>query len=172
MPTDPEVLGHQGPRRHAQHLARLCGKPSRLEAGIAFDRRLYVVCHVFEQSARIPTCAAFPAVPLYIRACSWSRSCACSIFDLQDPDYKSAIGMVHSRFSTNTAQLESCPPQPFILHNGEINTIRGNVDTMLAREETIGSNYRENDMTKVLPSSTPRAIPTRPSWITRWSSWS
>lgn len=37
------------------------------------------------------------------------------------------------------------------LHNGEINTIRGNVDTMLAREETIGSNYLKEDMTKVLP---------------------
>ena len=42
-------------------------------------------------------------------------------------------------------------PNRFILHNGEINTIRGNVDTMLAREETIGSNYLKDDMTKVLP---------------------
>ena len=72
--------------------------------------------------------------------------------DLQSEDYESAIGMVHSRFSTNTApSWNRAHPNRFILHNGEINTIRGNVDTMLAREETIGSNYLKEDMTKVLP---------------------
>ena len=56
--------------------------------------------------------------------------------DLQDADYESAIGMVHSRFSTNTSpSWNRAHPNRFILHNGEINTIRGNVDTMLAREE-------------------------------------
>ena len=80
--------------------------------------------------------------------------------------------MVHSRFSTNTApSWNRAHPNRFILHNGEINTIRGNVDTMLAREETIGSNYLKDDMTKVLPSSI-RAAPTLPSWITRWNLWS
>ena len=57
-----------------------------------------------------------------------------------------------SHFSTNTApSWNRAHPNRFILHNGEINTIRGNVDTMLAREETIGSNYLKEDMTKVLP---------------------
>ena len=47
--------------------------------------------------------------------------------------------MVHCRFSTNTnPSWKRAHPNRFILHNGEINTIRGNVDTMLAREETIG----------------------------------
>ena len=59
--------------------------------------------------------------------------------DLQDPDYDSAIALVHSRFSTNTnPSWERAHPNRFIVHNGEINTIRGNTDKMRAREETYG----------------------------------
>ena len=55
--------------------------------------------------------------------------------DLLDENYDSAIAMVHSRFSTNTMpSWERAHPNRFILHNGEINTIRGNVDRMLAKK--------------------------------------
>ena len=54
--------------------------------------------------------------------------------DLQNPAYESAIAMVHSRFSTNTnPSWERAHPYRIIVHNGEINTIRGNADKMLAR---------------------------------------
>ncbi len=56
--------------------------------------------------------------------------------DLQDEDYKSAIALVHSRFSTNTnPSWQRAHPNRFIVHNGEINTIRGNANNMLSREE-------------------------------------
>ena len=72
--------------------------------------------------------------------------------DLQDPDYESAIGMVHSRFSTNTnPSWMRAHPNRFILHNGEINTIKGNTDAMLAREESISSPILQDDMNKILP---------------------
>src|SRR5699024_5206237 len=72
--------------------------------------------------------------------------------DLQDEDYVSAIAMVHSRFSTNTTpSWERAHPNRLILHNGEINTIRGNVDRMLAREETMFSSIMADDIDKVLP---------------------
>ena len=65
---------------------------------------------------------------------------------------KSAIAMVHSRFSTNTTpSWERAHPNRYILHNGEINTIRGNVDRMMAREETMTSLVLEEDMDKILP---------------------
>ena len=52
------------------------------------------------------------------------------------------LHMVHSRFSTNTnPSWERAHPNRFIVHNGEINTIRGNADKMLAREETMESDY-------------------------------
>ena len=60
--------------------------------------------------------------------------------------------MVHSRFSTNTTpSWERAHPNRYILHNGEINTIRGNADRMLAREETMESSCMGQDMDKVLP---------------------
>ena len=72
--------------------------------------------------------------------------------DLQDKDYESAIAIVHSRFSTNTnPSWMRAHPYRFIVHNGEINTIRGNVDKMLAREENMESEYFKYDMHKVLP---------------------
>ena len=76
-----------------------------------------------------------------------------SFCDLQDEDYDSAIAIVHSRFSTNTnPSWERAHPNRFIVHNGEINTIRGNADKMLAREETMRAPaFSADDITKVLP---------------------
>ena len=72
--------------------------------------------------------------------------------DLQSGEFVSAIAMVHSRFSTNTfPSWERAHPNRLILHNGEINTIRGNVDRMIAREETMSSPVMQGDMDKVLP---------------------
>lgn len=73
--------------------------------------------------------------------------------DLTDPDCESALALVHSRFSTNTTpNWERAHPNRFILHNGEINTIRGNVDRMPAREETMESAViSPGDMDKLLP---------------------
>ena len=72
--------------------------------------------------------------------------------DLQSLDYESAIAVVHSRFSTNTnPSWERAHPNRLIVHNGEINTIRGNADKMLAREENMESPYLSQEMSKVLP---------------------
>ncbi len=72
--------------------------------------------------------------------------------DLQDKDYESAIATVHSRFSTNTnPSWERAHPNRFIVHNGEINTIKGNADKMLAREETMESEHLKGELQKVLP---------------------
>ena len=67
--------------------------------------------------------------------------------DLQDKDYESAIATVHSRFSTNTnPSWERAHPNRFIVHNGEINTIKGNADKMLAREETMESEFLKGEL--------------------------
>ena len=73
--------------------------------------------------------------------------------DLQSGDYESAIAIVHSRFSTNTnPSWERAHPNRFIVHNGEINTIRGNADKMLAREENMESVHLKGQLHKVLPA--------------------
>ena len=67
-------------------------------------------------------------------------------------DYESAIAVVHSRFSTNTQpSWQRAHPNRLIVHNGEINTIRGNADKMLAREETMESGCLSGELHKVLP---------------------
>ena len=72
--------------------------------------------------------------------------------DLQSADYASPLAMVHSRFSTNTfPSWSKAHPQRLLLHNGEINTIRGNFDRMRAREETMRSPLLGEDMLRVLP---------------------
>jgi len=152
VPTCPAILGHKAVACMPSIWQGFVGKPPRLDAGIAFDRRLYVVRRVFEQSSPDTYVCSLSSRTIVYKGMFLVKELRLFYPDLQDTDYESAIGMVHSRFSTNTApSWNRAHPNRFILHNGEINTIRGNVDTMLAREETIGSNYMKDDMTKVLP---------------------
>ena len=72
--------------------------------------------------------------------------------DLQDTRTKSALALVHSRFSTNTfPSWELAHPYRMIAHNGEINTLRGNVNWMRARESQLASELFGDDLAKVLP---------------------
>ena len=92
--------------------------------------------------------------------------------DLTNNYFTSGLALVHSRFSTNTFPTWSLA-QPFRLlaHNGEINTIRGNVDKMVAREENMESEYFKYDMHKVLPIINQEAL-TPPCWTMLWNLWS
>src|SRR6266550_4489692 len=72
--------------------------------------------------------------------------------DLTDPDVESALALVHQRFSTNT--FPSWPlahPYRFVAHNGEINTLRGNINWMKARESLLESDVFGDDLKKILP---------------------
>ena len=72
--------------------------------------------------------------------------------DLSDPDYKSHLAMIHSRFSTNTfPSWDRAQPLRFMSHNGEINTLRGNVNKMKARENTLQSAVFGEDLRKIYP---------------------
>jgi glutamate synthase (ferredoxin) len=72
--------------------------------------------------------------------------------DLSDPDFVSALGMVHSRFSTNTfPNWERAHPYRYVIHNGEINTLRGNVNWLRAQEDALESELFGKEIKKVLP---------------------
>jgi len=72
--------------------------------------------------------------------------------DLSDPDYTSHLAMVHSRFSTNTfPSWDRAQPQRFMSHNGEINTLRGNINWMRAREGVMRSDLFGDDLQKIFP---------------------
>ena len=79
---------------------------------------------------------------------------------------ESAFALVHSRFSTNTlGSWKLAHPYRYIIHNGEINTLQGNINWMTAREKNFRSETLGDDVGKLLPIVTPsRAIP--PRWTT------
>ncbi len=127
-------------------------RPKTVEKGLDFDRRLYVVRKVFEQSNDTYVCSLSSRTIVY-KGMFLVGQLRLFFEDLQDKDYESAIAIVHSRFSTNTnPSWERAHPNRFIVHNGEINTIRGNADKMRAREEAMESSYLKGEMLKVLPA--------------------
>ena len=128
-------------------------RPEKVEKGIDFDRRLYVVRRVFEQSSDDTYVASLSSRTIAYKGMFLVDQLRLFFADLQDKDYESAIALVHSRFSTNTnPSWERAHPNRFIVHNGEINTIRGNRDKMQAREENMESEDLKGELHKVLPA--------------------
>ena len=152
VPVHPEVLGEKA-RRCMPHICHCFVKrPEDCARGLEFDRRLYVVRRVFEQSNVNTYIPSFSSRTIVYKGMFLVEQLRQFYADLTDPDCQSAIALVHSRFSTNTSpSWERAHPNRYILHNGEINTIRGNADRMLAREETVSSPVMDDDMDKILP---------------------
>ena len=128
-------------------------KPEDVPAGLAFDRRLYIVRRVFEQSNEGSYVVSLSSRTIVYKGMFLVGQLRKFYTDLTEPDCESAIALVHSRFSTNTTpSWQRAHPNRYILHNGEINTIRGNADKMLAREETMSAPaFSADDITRVLP---------------------
>ena len=152
VPVHPEVLGQKA----LDCMPRICQcfvkRPADCPRGLDFDRKLYVVRRTFEQSNVNTYIPSFSSRTIVYKGMFLVGQLRQFYADLTDPDCESAIALVHSRFSTNTTpSWERAHPNRYILHNGEINTIRGNVDRMLAREETISSPLMDDDMDKILP---------------------
>ena len=152
VPCHPAQIG-AGARRTMPRI-RQCflARPASFAAGADFDRRLYVLRRVFEkQDTDTYICSLSSRTVVYkgMMLVSQLRS---FYDDLQDVRYTSQMAMVHSRFSTNTfPSWSKAHPQRLLLHNGEINTIRGNHDRMKAREETMRSQVMGEEMRRVLP---------------------
>ena len=112
----------------------------------------YVARRVFEQSNDDTYVVSLSSRTIVYKGMFLVEQLRLFFADLQDKDYESAIATVHSRFSTNTnPSWERAHPNRFIVHNGEINTIKGNADKMLAREETMESEHLKGELQKVLP---------------------
>ncbi len=153
VPTFPNVLGHKAVECMPCIMQAFVGKPADVEKGLAFDRRLYIARRVFEQSTDDTYVVSLSSRTIVYKGMFLVGQLRTFFADLQSPDYESAIAIVHSRFSTNTnPSWERAHPNRFIVHNGEINTIRGNADKMLAREENMSSEHLTGQLHKVLPA--------------------
>lgn len=152
VPTAPEVLGKKAVDVMPYIAQGFVAKPDNVKKGLDFDRKLYVIRRVFEQSNEDTYVVSLSSRTIVYKGMFLVGELRLFFADLQDKDYESAIAIVHSRFSTNTnPSWMRAHPYRFIVHNGEINTIRGNVDKMVAREENMESEYFKYDMHKVLP---------------------
>ncbi len=152
VPTFPNILGKKAVDCMPYILQGFVKRPEGVEKGIDFDRKLYVARRVFEQTCEDTYVVSLSSRTIVYKGMFLVGQLRQFFGDLEDEDYESAIAIVHSRFSTNTnPSWERAHPNRFIVHNGEINTIKGNADRMLAREETMYSPYLEEEMSKITP---------------------
>ena len=152
VPVQPSILGHKALSKMPYIEQGFVKRPDGVRRGLDFDRRLYVARRVFEQSSGDTYVVSLSSRTVVYKGMFLVGQLRRFYPDLQSGEYESAIAMVHSRFSTNTVpSWERAHPNRLILHNGEINTIRGNIDRMMAREETMSCRELAPDMDKVLP---------------------
>jgi glutamate synthase (NADPH/NADH) large chain/glutamate synthase (ferredoxin) len=120
----------------------------------AFERKLYVIRRICELTAEEPGLyiASSSSRTINYKGMLISYQLAAFYSDLRDERTKSALALVHSRFSTNTfPSWELAHPYRVICHNGEINTVMGNVNWMRARESELRSELFGEDLEKILP---------------------
>ncbi len=153
VPNYPDVLGQKALDSCPVIMQAFIKRPMGLANDLAFDRKLYIVRRVFEQSNENTYVPSLSCRTIVYKGMFLVSQLRTFFADLQDKEYESAVALVHSRFSTNTnPSWLRAHPNRFLVHNGEINTIKGNVDRMLAREETIETTcFTEEELTKVLP---------------------
>lgn len=153
VPIHSDVLGSNALECMPCIMQGFIKRPSNVEKGIDFDRRLYVVRRIFEQSSDDTYVVSLSSRTIVYKGMFLVGQLRQFFEDLQNPAYDSAIAIVHSRFSTNTQpSWQRAHPNRFIVHNGEINTIRGNADKMRGREENMESECLKGELHKVLPA--------------------
>ncbi len=152
VPVNPGILGKVALDCMPCIMQCFVERPKDIAKGIDFDRKLYVARREFEQSSEDTYICSLSSRTIVYKGMFLVKQLRLFYEDLQSPDYESAIALVHSRFSTNTTpSWNRAHPYRMIAHNGEINTIRGNADRMLAREETMSSRLMEDDIEKIYP---------------------
>lgn len=152
VPIHPDILGQKAIECMPCIMQGFVKRPSGVKRGLDFDRKLYIARRVFEQSNDNTYVVSLSSRTIVYKGMFLVKQLRLFFEDLMDEVYESAIAIVHSRFSTNTnPSWQRAHPNRLIVHNGEINTIRGNADKMLAREETMRSKYLNADLHKILP---------------------
>ena len=150
--VEENVLGSRARECMPYIMQGFVKRPRDIAKGLDFDRKLYIVRRIFEQSNDVTYVVSLSSRTIVYKGMFLVGQLRTFFLDLQDSDFESAITVVHSRFSTNTnPSWERAHPYRFIVHNGEINTIRGNADKMKAREENMESEKLQGQLQKVLP---------------------
>ena len=154
VPVKEEVLGQKARDCMPQIWQAFIARPSDCKKGLDFDRLLYILRRSFEKEGNVTYVCSLSSRTIVYKGMFLVNQLRSFYLDLSSGNYTSSLAIVHSRFSTNTQpSWQRAHPNRFIAHNGEINTIRGNVDRMLAREETLHSPVLSpKQMQTVLPA--------------------
>ena len=160
VPTSNKTLGETA--RASEPIVRqvFIARDPKIKDDMTFERKLYVVRKLAEKGIRYAGIKG--GKRFYISSLSYKTIIYKGMLtpeqvepyfpDLVDPSFASGLALVHSRFSTNTfPSWERAHPYRYVAHNGEINTLRGNINWMHARESLLKSDLFGDDMKKLLP---------------------
>lgn len=160
-PTDNTLLGESAKSVEPFIRQVFVERSSSLKDELAFERKLFIIRKRAEQAIRYTEgveggeyfyFTSMSARTIVYKGMLTTDQMDTFYLDLRDPAMESALAMVHSRFSTNTfPSWERAHPNRYLIHNGEINTLRGNENWMHARQSVVASDSFGPDMNKVLP---------------------
>ena len=160
VPTDSKTLGETAIAARPVIRQFFVGRGETITDALHFERKLFIIrkrtAHAL-RAAGIGGSEKFYVPSLSARTLVYKGMLTPEqvdefYLDLHDPAMESALALVHSRFSTNTfPSWERSHPYRMIAHNGEINTIRGNVNWMRARQKQFASALFGDDLPKILP---------------------
>lgn len=164
VPTNDEKLGESAKKVKPFVRQAFIGRSAALADDMAFERKLYVIRKRAEQAIRYSDIEGadmfyFPSLSskkIVYKGMLTTEQVGHFYIELRNPELDTAMALVHSRFSTNTfPSWERAHPFHYLIHNGEINTLRGNVNWMHARQTLFASELFGDDLEKVKPVIAP-----------------
>src|SRR5690606_1360499 len=162
VPTDNSTLGESVKPTEPVHMQVFIERPAHIKTEQDFDRRLYIMRKAISNAIylrRERRLSGYYPVSLSCRTVIYKGMFLADQLgayypDLHEPDFDSALALVHQRFSTNTFPAWSLAhPYRMVAHNGEINTLRGNVNWMAARQASVHSDLYGKDISRLWPIS-------------------
>ena len=155
VPIDPDKIGVTARSTLPGIWHVFIGRADGLDQD-AFERKLYVIRRIIENAiAKRDQCFTIPSLSsrtILYKGLMMAHQVAGFYPDLADESMESQIALVHQRYSTNTFPTwDLAQPFRYVAHNGEINTLRGNVNWMRARQGTVASNLFGDDLKKLFP---------------------
>ena len=156
VPIDPDAIGHDARTvmpRIRQLFIGLAGGPQLVATdGKAFERRLYIIRRQIEKATTKTYICSCSSKTIVYKGLLLATQIERFYPDLSDPDFISPFAIVHQRYSTNTfPSWELAHPFRAIAHNGEINALKGNLNALAAREESLVSPLFGDELKKLLP---------------------
>ncbi|MBC2440626.1 glutamate synthase large subunit, partial [Clostridium saccharobutylicum] len=158
--TNPSILGKASLEAMPYIMQAFVKRPNGTKKEKDFERKLYIVRRNIEKRAAWISkflnetfyIASFSSKTIVYKGMLLSTQLRVFYKDLEDERVETSLALVHSRYSTNTfPSWERAHPNRFMIHNGEINTLRGNVNKVYSRETNVKSRVLGKDVIRVLP---------------------